>query len=233
MPGKDADKTILALTKIATATSDRPPMIAEMLNHLGVRTFAEIGVWKGNFAKHLLAECSEITKYHMIDPWRTLDDWDKPLNETPDFEAVYQTAMVNTEFAKSRIKVHRGTTLEVVDDIKKASLDACYIDGDHSLRGVMIDIIALYDKVKPEGVIFGDDLAKNPWQHGPNYEPTLVFPAVVHVAEAMGDPFVTLPGGQFAIVKNRERAFKYFDFAGGYSDQSIKAHFKRGAGRLK
>ncbi len=30
---------------------------------------AEIGVWKGDFAKVILSNFSNLTKYYMIDPW--------------------------------------------------------------------------------------------------------------------------------------------------------------------
>lgn len=232
MFAEDILKTTSIFAVHAADATGRPDLMARILNALKIERMAEIGVWKGNFAAQMLRDVPSLTDYHLIDPWRQLDDWDKPLNETPDFEAVFQQAMQVTDFAVQKRHVHRGTMLEVVDSLPNHSLQACYIDGDHTLRGVLIDLISMYDKVEVGGVIFGDDLAKNPWQHGPDYEPTMVFPAAVHFAEAKGDPFITLPGGQFAILKSTERAFSFTDTVGGYHRHGLKAHFQHGARQL-
>ena len=100
---------------------------------------AEVGVWTGAFARAILERCPEIGRYYMIDPWASLDDWNKPLNVTQSaFDDVYDEAMRNTDFARGRRKVLRGRTSEVAAMIPDASLDFAYIDGDHTLRGVTI-----------------------------------------------------------------------------------------------
>jgi hypothetical protein len=47
--------------------------------------------------------------YYIIDPWRNLSDWNKPLNvDNQVFELVYREAMDVTHFAEDRIVVLRG-----------------------------------------------------------------------------------------------------------------------------
>ena len=93
-------------------------MINEISRGRKVRV-AEIGVWRGDFAKKMLEGCPNIERYYLVDPWRHLDDWKKPLNVSDvRFEQVYQTALSNLDFAKDRIVVLRGTTLEVIDRIE-------------------------------------------------------------------------------------------------------------------
>ncbi len=46
-----------------------------------VKTMAEVGVYKGDFASQLLQHCDLIEKYYLIDPWRHLEDWNKPANK--------------------------------------------------------------------------------------------------------------------------------------------------------
>lgn len=63
----------------------------------------ETGVWKGAFAEHLLRTAPSIERDLMIDPWRPLEGWNKPLN-VPDaeFEAAHAAALARTEFAAER-----------------------------------------------------------------------------------------------------------------------------------
>ena len=79
---------------------------------------AEIGVWKGEFARHILGNSSSVETYFMIDPWRNLPDWNKPANvDDLIFESILQEAMAATEFARERRKVLRGRTVDVIDQI--------------------------------------------------------------------------------------------------------------------
>lgn len=124
---------------------------------------AEIGVWKGDFAKQILHKCDSIERYYMIDPWAKLPDWNKPCNKEQEvFEDIYAQAMDNVAFASERVVVLRGRTKEVIDEIPDESLDFAYIDGDHTLRGITIDLIKLLPKIKKNGFIGGDDFTANP-----------------------------------------------------------------------
>jgi len=42
---------------------------------------AELGVYRGDFAAEILQSCEGLTAYYMIDPWRHLNDWNKPANQ--------------------------------------------------------------------------------------------------------------------------------------------------------
>ncbi len=189
-----------------------------------VRSAAEVGVWTGAFARAILERCSAVERYYMIDPWARLDDWNKPLNVAQTaFDNVYDEAMRNTEFARDRRKVLRGRTSEVAGLIPDASLDFAYIDGDHTLRGVTIDLHRLLPKVRAGGFIGGDDFNADPWLHGARYEPTLVFPYAVFFAEAMDLPVAALPHDQFLIRNAPEEGFSFTDLTGKYADRSLNA----------
>jgi hypothetical protein len=188
---------------------DRISLWIELLGRIKPRTALEVGVWKGEFAAHMLRATPSIIRYYMIDPWRRLDHWNKPLN-TEDLEHAYQEALRATAFAKEKIEVLRGTTAERFDQIPDNSLDLIYVDGDHTLRGVAIDLVCIYSKLKPGGFLGGDDFWPNIWQHGRNFEPTLVFPFVVYFAEAMGAELWALDHGQFIMQKPLGR--RHFQF---------------------
>ncbi len=193
-----------------------------VVRHCGVEAMAEVGVWRGDFAAHILRHCPAIQRYYLLDPWQHLPDWNKPANvPQEDFEPIYEEAMEKTRFAAGRIVVLRGRTAEVADDIPDESLDLVYIDGDHTLRGITIDLIRMLPKVKPGGLIAGDDFTHTPWQHKANFEPTLVCPFAVYFAEAMGLPIIGLPHKQFVIEKVSGGESGFRDLTGNYSDLSL------------
>jgi hypothetical protein len=218
---------------ISFTPSDIAPLIAgassrfdlwlRLLRGNPLERAVEIGVWKGDFAQAILAGFSTIRKYYMIDPWAHLPDWNKPFNVSDQtFEEVYAEALCKTDFAASRRIVLRGRTSAVIDEIPDQSLDFAYIDGDHTLRGITLDLIQVLPKIKDGGLIGGDDFVNKPWQHGAAYEPTLVCPFAVYFAEAMRLPFVALPHKQFLIQKAADTAFSFVDLTGMYSDLSLK-----------
>ena len=218
---------------VSLTPSDVAPLIAgsrsrfdlwvQLLRGRPLECAAEIGVWKGDFAQAILATFSTFTKYYMIDPWAHLPDWNKPFNVNDQtFEEVYAEALGKTDFAASRRIVLRGRTSAVIDEISDQSLDFAYIDGDHTLRGITLDLIQVLPKIKDGGLIGGDDFVNKPWQHGSAYEPTLVCPFAVYFAEAMQLPFVALPHKQFLIQKAADTSFSFVDLTGTYSDLSLK-----------
>ena len=211
------------IARLIAGASSRFDLWVRLLRANPPDSAAEIGVWKGDFAKVILSNFSNLTKYYMIDPWAHLPDWNKPFNvDDHTFEDVYAEALLKTEFAASRRVVLRGRTSAVIDEIPDQSLDFAYIDGDHTLRGITMDLIQVLPKIKDGGLIGGDDFVNKPWQHGAAYEPTLVCPFAVYFAEAMRLPFVALPHKQFLIQKAANAGFSFDDLVGTYSDLSLK-----------
>jgi hypothetical protein len=207
---------------IVSGCTSRFELWRHVLNATRARTVVEIGVWKGKFAKEILEQCKTIEQYYMIDPWAMLPDWNKPFNvETKVFEEVYQTAMNKVDFASEKIVVLRGRTKEVIEKIPDNSLDFAYIDGDHTLRGIAVDLIKVFPKVKENGFIAGDDFTSNPWQHDTRFEPTLVCPFSIYFAEAMNVPIIALPFNQFLIQKKNNSSFSFVDHTGRYGDISL------------
>jgi hypothetical protein len=189
----------------------------------GVKTLAEIGVWRGDYAETMLSRCPDITRYYMLDPWRHLDDWNKPANVSDNsFEQYYTGVLERTEPWAGKRVVLRGRTTEVVEEIPDASLDFAYIDGDHSLRGISIDLIRMWPKIRDGGWIGGDDFSRTAWQHRDAFEPTLVFPFAVYFAEAAGAPIEALPRNQFIIHKS-DAGFSFTDHMGRYPNTTVKA----------
>jgi hypothetical protein len=119
----------------------------------------------------------------------------------------------------------RGKTVDVIERIPDATLDLAYVDGDHTLRGITVDLIRSYPKVRDGGWIGGDDFTSTIWQHSPRFDPTLVFPFAVHFAEAMEAVIYALPYDQFLIRKSAT-GFRFVDLVGCYSDLSLARHLQ-------
>jgi hypothetical protein len=217
-----------ALRSITDSAGSRLDLWSRFVAAAHVRRMAEIGVYRGDFAAHILKEHDELSAYYMIDPWTQLSDWDKPANKpSPTLQRYHDETMRRTADWKGKRTVLRGRTVDVIDRIPDGSLDFVYIDGDHTLRGITIDLVKSYAKVRPRGWIGGDDFSASIWQHGQDYEPTLVFPFAVHFAEAVGARIFALPRRQFLLLRPPRPAFAFVDFTGRYGDVGLKSQFLR------
>jgi hypothetical protein len=210
---------------IPAETSSREEVWITTIGRLEARCVAEIGVYRGAFAAQLLGRCPAIERYFMIDPWRPLERWNKPLNvSSAEFDECLSDAMATTEPHAAKRVVLRGTTLEVVDQIPDESLDFAYIDGDHTLRGIATDMLLIWPKIRDGGIIGGDDFMPTMWQHAARFEPTLVFPYAVYFAEAMNAPITALPDHQFAIEKRAP--FSFTDPTGAYTNLELAGEIR-------
>jgi hypothetical protein len=120
----------------------------------GPYTFAEIGVHKGDNASEFLAELP-IKQAWLIDPWsdkhpagyndNTQADWDELARSV----AARYASFSNVEIL--RMVSEKGA------DLVPNELDLVYIDGDHSLEGITLDLRCWFPKVRAGGILCGDD----------------------------------------------------------------------------
>jgi Methyltransferase domain len=216
-----------AIEEAAACAADRSLLWSRVINSLQLTTVVEVGVFSGAFTQSILEACPTVSRYYMVDSWRHLADWNKPANRSDaEFSDIRAQALAATAFAKDRRIVLEGTTREVAHRLPTASVDFAYIDGDHTLRGITIDLIGIWPKLRPGAILAGDDFCPSIWQHAPQFEPTLVFPWAVHFAEAMECPIFALPFNQFAIVADglSGKGFAFHDLThtGGYDSTTLR-----------
>ena len=217
------------VTECVQKSTSRFDLWLGLIKSIKVKKMAEVGVYRGDFASFILRGCDSIEKYYAIDPWRHLDDWNKPANKSDrTFEKFLSETKEKTSFASEKRVILRGKTTEVIDGIPDGELDFAYIDGDHTLKGITIDLVSLFSKIRVGGWIGGDDFSKTVWQHSPNFEPTLVFPFAVYFAEAVGANIYALPYSQFLIEKHEQKSFSFIDLTGDYNDVGLKSQFSPG-----
>jgi len=119
----------------------------------------EIGVWRGDFSLILLNELQP-KQLTLVDPWPAPDV--API--VYPGEVADQTAaddifgfVVSRFGADPRVRILRKGSLDAVSDFADKSLDWVYVDGLHFVDDVRADLKAWAPKLKPGGVLCGDD----------------------------------------------------------------------------
>lgn len=133
--------------------------LADLFYDLGYKVGAEIGVYKGEFTRHLLKRGATV---HAIDPWREYADYGDPrVHFQARQDEIYDSACNRLhKFIKAgKCNIIRKTSMEAVGDFADRSLDFVYIDGHHGFKYVTEDIYEWSKKVKKGGIIAGHDYA--------------------------------------------------------------------------
>lgn len=125
-------------------------------------TGAEIGVFWAHFSE-VLIEDFEVGFVHLVDPWdlaygEKFPSWNAYTNhgELTTAEAM-GAALALQEAHPGRVKVHKTYSLDFFSSLPDESLDWAYIDAAHAYEKVRADLRACLPKIKPDGVIAGDD----------------------------------------------------------------------------
>jgi glycosyltransferase involved in cell wall biosynthesis len=130
------------------------------LNGVGV----EIGVFKGQFSKHILDNW-EGTLY-MVDPWRELDDYIDSSNHKNHPNA-YLEAMKSIKGYEDRAFMIRALSNQAANLFEDESLDFVYIDGNHTYASVKEDMELWFPKLKKGGLFAGHDYLRMDWENTP------------------------------------------------------------------
>ncbi|MEO6841841.1 MAG: class I SAM-dependent methyltransferase [Bradyrhizobium sp.] len=135
---------------------------------------AELGVFRGDFSIEVL-RIADPMRFHMIDPWVSIEvgprraGWYGADQRTQaDMDKIHDDVL--QRFAKE-VKagtaiIHRATSEQALSEMPDGTLDWIYVDGDHSYEGALLDLRLSLTKVKPGGMICGDDYATNGWWNG-------------------------------------------------------------------
>jgi hypothetical protein len=135
------------------------PLFCQSLGLNG--TAVEVGVAEGNYASEFLPLWHG--NYVMVDRWRHIEGYDDVMNgPDEEHELRYRQAMAVAAPYGDRVKVLRMDSAEAAATFAEKSLSFVYLDGDHSLDGVLKDLQAWWPKVQRGGIIAGHDYYDNP-----------------------------------------------------------------------
>jgi len=163
----------------------RDTLMDRIRSHLGtVNTAIEIGTWRGDFASVMCNRLQPV-KFYAIDPFALYEGYtDKP---NPTEFANQQNLDVLAEQVKTRVagmlpagrsQLIRKMGQDAIHMFDDNSLDVVYIDADHKYEPVLADVRAWYAKVRPGGILCGDD-----YIDGSHIEKFGVIPAVNDFAD--------------------------------------------------
>lgn len=125
---------------------------------------AELGVFTGLFSTELLRHARP-RKAYFVDPWRLahgarFPDWGRYTAygrlATADAEALAR-ARIAAAAGGAETKIVVGYSTEFLAHLPDETLDWVYLDSSHSYAGTRDELALLARKLKPGGIVAGDD----------------------------------------------------------------------------
>lgn len=123
---------------------------------------AEVGVFKGTFAEHLLGTAP--SKLYLVDPWYRLGpEWRWAKGERSTLAAFRRILdAFASEIASGLVEPRVSFSGEFFATLPDHHLDWVYIDTSHNYESTMAELDWCLRKVKPGGRIIGDDYVADP-----------------------------------------------------------------------
>lgn len=135
--------------------------MAGLFNELGLRVGVEVGVRGGDYSLTLCQAIPAI-KLWGIDPYIRIKGY-RDITKQATFDEYEAEARKKLTLYVARGQYHfvKELSLEALVHFKDESLDFVYIDGNHDFQNVTNDIAEWSKKVRPGGIISGDDYFKH------------------------------------------------------------------------
>ena len=118
----------------------------------------EVGVCKGELSRQILEFWPGFL--HLVDPWAHIPGYE----EDYDHGSNYQETLTRLKGFEDRYMIHRKTSLGAAKDFRDNFLDFVYLDANHAYKAVKADIAAWWPKIRPGGMLAGDDYGIVPEQ---------------------------------------------------------------------
>jgi hypothetical protein len=133
-------------------------------------TGAEIGVYKGEFSE-MLVRTLQPKKLHLIDPWKFEVDPDYERSwyggtvgkNQKSMDDIYDSVVKKFRRNFPAVEIHRNGSAQCSVNFPDGYFDWIYIDGNHQYEFVKQDLELYFAKVKPGGLVSGDDYGNVGW----------------------------------------------------------------------
>jgi predicted O-methyltransferase YrrM len=122
---------------------------------------AEIGVYKGRGTalwNTILLNRNIKYDYYAIDHFEGSEE-----HKTSGIVPTHEEAIQNLHHFAENLSIIKLDSISASKLFKTKSLDIIYIDGSHDYKSVLKDIKAWFSRLKPNGIICGDDFNEH-WQ---------------------------------------------------------------------
>jgi hypothetical protein len=121
----------------------------------------ELGSWKGRSTSFMgveIANSGKSIEFHTVDHWRgSPGEGDHKSDSDVINGRLFEVFEANIAPIAQYVEPIRSDTVEAASRFADSSVDFLYIDAAHDYRGVLRDLDAWFPKVKPDGLISGDD----------------------------------------------------------------------------
>ncbi len=170
--------SILAKARMDTITDSgtkigvRAKLFSEVIPAGGIGV--ELGVYKGTLSRFILDKNGP-ARLHLVDPWwKYAVEWHWAIGDKSTVRLFGALVIALEDYiAAGRVEIHVGTSSEALTTFADSYLDWAYVDSTHSYHQTKVELNQLKDKVKPNGIIAGDD-----WQANPQHKHHGVYRAV-------------------------------------------------------
>ena len=133
----------------------------------GGETFVELGAWFGKSTNYLatkIRESKKNIKFTAIDTWKGTDNEELHQNIVGAFNGdIFYEFIDNTTLSNnySAFDIIKDSSYNSAKLFRNSSIDYMMIDAGHTYDDVKSDINIWYSKIKPGGIISGDDYGTN------------------------------------------------------------------------
>ncbi len=122
--------------------------------------FVEVGAWKGKSACFMgveIANSRKTIEFYVVDHWKGSDE--PAHHEDADVRAgrLYEVFLRTIKPVAAHVRPLRASSLEAAAQFEDGLVDLVLLDAGHTYEDVSADIAAWLPKIKPGGVIAGDD----------------------------------------------------------------------------
>lgn len=140
-------------------------LVPRLLSEHGSRSVAEVGVWRGKLSSRILHECPQVNRLTLVDSWSPVYTNDPihgwmvfgPGTDNAEMDDAYQCVVAKMAPYGPKVKVLRMPSVEGAKHVPDGSLDAVLIDALHTYHACLEDILAWRPKLRPGGIMIGDD----------------------------------------------------------------------------
>jgi hypothetical protein len=125
--------------------------------------FVEVGAWFGKSTNHLAKKIRESKKnihFTTVDTWKGTDDEDIHQTIVGSFSGdIFYEFIDNTIYSNNygQIETIKDTSRNAANNFANNSIDYIMLDAGHSYDALKDDLNVWYNKVKPGGIVSGDD----------------------------------------------------------------------------
>ena len=122
--------------------------------------FVEVGAWKGKSAAFMCVEIinsQKFIKFFVVDTWLGSDEPAHHIDPDVQQGTLYQCFLENMRKVAGAFEPLRMKSTEAAEKFEDESVDFLLLDAAHDYDNVKADLEAWWPKIKPGGVMAGDD----------------------------------------------------------------------------